>query len=341
MIPFRPHRFARSRRFPPPIALLAQSFAPLLAQDSRACCIPLPILGFAAFRSSFGWFLLPTLAISGRSAAGHANDAYPQRGSYPLEDSPHPQPHRVSTTVASVVFASLVASIDSSSPLPASTFVSGLHEASPSRRCSADGSVPAPAVSSMRPAYPPWALVPFKVLRPRDFSRGGCVAHSVRQHPSERNPCSFAAALVAPLGRNRKVKELRSVPPACVHTRGQPCGWGTTRRPWWRGVRRDVRREARVVTVEETGTSDSCAFRRLCSDPARIRQLRFAEKLRGCRLDRPPCGGWTLRWPRSTFNRGWVTRVNGMVKRSDLIPLELAFELRFSRGPTMVGHRCR
>jgi hypothetical protein len=130
MIPFRPHRFARSRRFPPPIALLAQSFAPLLAQDSRACCIPLPILGFAAFLSSLGWLRLPTLAIAGRCAAGHASDASPQRDSYPLEDSPHPQPHRVSTTVASVVFASRVASIDSSSPLPASTFVSGLHEAS-------------------------------------------------------------------------------------------------------------------------------------------------------------------------------------------------------------------
>jgi hypothetical protein len=47
-IPFRPHRFSRSRRLSPPIALLAQSFAPL-AQDSRACCIPLPILGFATF----------------------------------------------------------------------------------------------------------------------------------------------------------------------------------------------------------------------------------------------------------------------------------------------------
>jgi len=48
-IPFRPHRFSRSRRLTPPIALLAQAFAPLLAQDSRACCIPLPILGFAVF----------------------------------------------------------------------------------------------------------------------------------------------------------------------------------------------------------------------------------------------------------------------------------------------------
>lgn len=50
-IPFRPHRFARSRRFPPPIAPLSRDFAPFLAQDSQACCILLPILGFAAFRA--------------------------------------------------------------------------------------------------------------------------------------------------------------------------------------------------------------------------------------------------------------------------------------------------
>jgi hypothetical protein len=48
-IAFRPHRFARSRRFSPPIAPLSRDFALLPAQDSRACCIPLPILGFAAF----------------------------------------------------------------------------------------------------------------------------------------------------------------------------------------------------------------------------------------------------------------------------------------------------
>jgi hypothetical protein len=53
------------------------------------------------------------------------------------------------------------------------------------------------------------------------------------------------------------------------------------------------RREAWHRTVGEAGRSDADAFRRLCSDPARIRQMRFAEHLRGCRLDRPPCGGWT------------------------------------------------
>jgi len=141
--------------------------------------------GSLRFLSSSGWLRHPTLAIAGQCAAGHANSASPQRVSYPSKDSPHPQPFRVATTVASLMFASRAASIASSSPLPASTRVSRLRDAPPSRRCSADESVPALAVSSVLPAYPYWALAPFEVLRPRDCSRGGCVAHAVRRHPSD------------------------------------------------------------------------------------------------------------------------------------------------------------
>jgi hypothetical protein len=103
-IPFRPHRFARSRRLTPPIAPLAWSFAPLLAQDSRACCIPLPILGFAAFLAFFGWVRHPKPAIAGRLVVGHAKTASSPRISYPSKNSPHRQPCRVAATVAPVVF---------------------------------------------------------------------------------------------------------------------------------------------------------------------------------------------------------------------------------------------
>lgn len=43
------------------------------------------------------------------------------------------------------------------------------------------------------------------------------------------------------------------------------------------------------------GSSDPNAFRRSCSDPARIRQTRLAAHLRGCCWDRHPCGRWTHR----------------------------------------------
>ena len=320
MIPFRPHRFARSRRFPPPIALLAQGFAPLLAQDSRACCIPLPILGFAAFLSTLGWLRLPTLAISGRCAAGHASDASPQRGSYPSEDSPRPQPCRVATIVASLVFASRAASIDASSPLPASTFVSGLHEASPSRRCSADGSVPAHAVSSAFPAYPPWALVPFEVLRSRTkslFVRGR--SSSLRPKPKSERASLRSACW---LRHTRPTFRLGNHAPAMV-ARGSS--------------RRAVRR---AVTVKQQGPRTQAPFDTCARIPRG--SVRCALQSSGeVAFQTALLAEDGRRWPRSTFTAGWVTCATWMMERSDLIPLELAFERRFSRHPTMVGHRCR
>lgn len=242
-IPFRPHRFSRSRRLTPPIGLLAQASAPLLARIRGLVASRCRSWGSLRFSPSSGWLRHPTLAIAGRCAAGHANSVSSQRVSYPSKDSPHPQPCRVSTTVASLMSASRAASIAASLPLPASTCVSRLRDAPPSRRCSADESVPAPAVSSEPPAYPFWALAPFEVLRPRDCSRGGCVAHAVRRHPSERNPCSFAAALVVALWLEARGERasLRSAPASSSLT-VQPFGWGSLRRPWWRGVRLDVLR---------------------------------------------------------------------------------------------------
>jgi len=48
LISFRPGGFAPLRRFTPPFASLPKLRATCVAQDSWACCIPLPILGFAA-----------------------------------------------------------------------------------------------------------------------------------------------------------------------------------------------------------------------------------------------------------------------------------------------------
>jgi len=48
-IPFRPRGFAPPRRFSPPSAPKRMDLA---VRESRACCIPLPIVGFIAFRGS-------------------------------------------------------------------------------------------------------------------------------------------------------------------------------------------------------------------------------------------------------------------------------------------------
>jgi hypothetical protein len=121
-----------------------------------------------------------------------------QRVSYPSEDSPQPQPHRVSTTVASVVFASLADPVDSAPPLPASSSVSNPRDASPSRRCSAVESVPVTAVSSGLPAYPPWALVLFEVLRP-----AGSLPWRMRR--ARRAPASRCASSLLASRRSRRM----------------------------------------------------------------------------------------------------------------------------------------
>jgi len=64
------------------------------AQESRACCIPLPTLGFTAFRTPSPL----TFRIGPRAS-------FPQRFSHPSKDSPPEQPRRVATTVASLPFS--------------------------------------------------------------------------------------------------------------------------------------------------------------------------------------------------------------------------------------------
>jgi len=76
-IPFRPRGFAPPRRFPPRAEL-------------RACCIPLPILGFAAF--PYRSRRLPK--------QGRRSGTFPQRNSHPSKETPRRQPHRVTAAVA-------------------------------------------------------------------------------------------------------------------------------------------------------------------------------------------------------------------------------------------------
>jgi hypothetical protein len=250
---FRPHRFSRSRRLSPPIGPITRAFAPLLTQDSRACCIPLPILGFAAFLIVVRVAPAPHTGQCWSVCSRSRERRVLAARFIPLKGFPSSAAVSCRHDRCLHGFRVLTASIDSSLPLPASTRVSRLRDASPSRRCSADESVPALAVSSVLPAYPFWALAPFEVLRPRDCSRGGCFAHAVRRHPSERNPCSFTAALVVPfwLEARSERASLRSAPTSSSRA-VQPFSWGSLRRPWWRGVRREV---FRPLDRDEAGST--------------------------------------------------------------------------------------
>lgn len=212
--------------------------------------------------------------------------------------------------------------------------MSRLRDAPPSRRCSADESVPALAVSSVLPAYPFLGFGPLRGpstagLLPRWMRRARCAPASQRTKSLFVRRRSCRSVWLEARGERAS---LRSAP-ASSSLAVQPFGWGSLRRPWWRGVRREVLRlrdrdEAgftptllfagrnvlrRFEAPLTLGASDASALRRLCSDPARIRRAHLAMHPRGCQPT--PCGA---RQPRPTFDTGWVTRVNWMVERSDL-----------------------
>lgn len=182
--------------------------------------------------------------------------------------------------------------------------------------------------------------------------------------PAIRNPSSFAAALVwIPAGRDRQVRELRSVPPPLLRrTRTSlsagdpPAGHGgegfvvegALRRAFETAMKRvlDAIAGARMRSQggfppSTLGSSDAGAFRRPCSDPVRIRRRRLAARREvafwtGLLAEEGQSDGLV-----PPFSAEWVFDVNQMGGRSDSIPLELAFEHRFSRWSTMVCHRCR
>jgi len=84
---FRPRGFSPPRRFPP-------------LGGSRACCIPLPVLGFAAFPVLTGFRSPPIRRPTTNGVPMHS----PRRVSYPPKDSPRSQPHHVTVAVAPLPF---------------------------------------------------------------------------------------------------------------------------------------------------------------------------------------------------------------------------------------------
>jgi len=144
-IAFRPRRFARPRRFSPPITRVLPGFSPpfTVARDLRACCIPLPIVGFDAFHSSRPVSPAPcALPLLVACTAGHLAGVSPHRSSHPPEDSPSPQPFRVTTVVALPDFAPAAVSTFPTPPLPDAPMLPIPKQCGPSGPCSAERSVP-------------------------------------------------------------------------------------------------------------------------------------------------------------------------------------------------------
>jgi hypothetical protein len=97
-IVFRPRGFAPPRRLPPLGRL-------------RACCIPLPVMGFAAFPALDSGSTRPPGRARHRAVGVPRHS--PRRFSHPSKNSPRPQPHHITVAVAPLPFPpALLASPD-------------------------------------------------------------------------------------------------------------------------------------------------------------------------------------------------------------------------------------
>lgn len=152
---FRPRGIAPPRRVPPLGGL-------------RACCIPLPILGFAVFRMR-GRHLRRVSDFTAEAVDGFDRHVPLRRVSYPPKDSPHRQPFRVTTFVAPLPFfldvgsasARVRCQIRVCSYVHRGRRLRGVAPPmSPWRRI---------AVANDSTLYPSWALFPFKVLPDAGF----------------------------------------------------------------------------------------------------------------------------------------------------------------------------
>ena len=127
------------------------------ARRSRACCIPLPVMGFAAFRGA-------GFRTATRRTGSWQEDRHPPRSAlHTPRRNPRQQPHHVTVAVAPVPL--VMSPLDPrSAPLPAHPASS----ARPPRRLRgvappSSSGVPRPLPAVNHPVLP-WALFPFEVL---------------------------------------------------------------------------------------------------------------------------------------------------------------------------------
>jgi hypothetical protein len=117
---------------------------------------------FRSGRSGCGTRIRPVVADVADVAVLIA-PAFPHGVSHPSEDSPHPQPCRVTTILGASVFVDPIRALLPMPPLPATPFTPSSRTSSPPRLCSACGSVPPARRFQRTRAYPPWAWFPFEV----------------------------------------------------------------------------------------------------------------------------------------------------------------------------------
>ena len=117
-----------------------------------------------------------------------------------------------------------------------------------------------PFPATVRPTLPglwsPSRSFDHRIAPAVDASRTRCASI-----PDCRAPCSQAAALVRLVTEITSERASLRSAPASSSLAVQPFGWGSSRRPWGRGVRRDDRFEAFVVTAKKQVPSSIAAGR--------------------------------------------------------------------------------
>jgi len=181
---FRPRGFAPPRRLPP-------------LGRSRACCIPLPVMGFAAF-PALGFPTVQPAVPKDRALSAGVPMHSPRRLSHPSKNSTRLQPHHVTVAVAPLPFPADPSRPLAASPLPETSFGTTRTRVSASR--------PSSAVESVTPLLPLPAggrpILPGLCSPSRSFPEA-------REHP-----CPLALALHPPRQseENTMLQELRSAP---------------------------------------------------------------------------------------------------------------------------------
>jgi len=225
-IPFRHRGFAPPRRFSPPSAPKRMDLA---VRESRACCIPLPIVGFIAFRGS--------PAVASRMVRS-------SRRLHPSKDSPRAQPVRVSTACCPLAVGRVALLAPPGFALPLPPFCAPPASKLDFKALLCGESVPRRAVSDATWAYPPLGFcVPFKILT---LARPGRMplSHDGRPDrfrgavsvPTTPAPTGVAAAPrsngpVRAVGRSRRsgVPLVAAIPRGLELTHAAtPQAWGVT-----------------------------------------------------------------------------------------------------------------